>query len=99
MNAGDEVAKVVQAHMVVRGFVQGVGFRMCARDAAARLGLRGWVRNQRDESVEVVVEGPRGAVDEFIEWCRRGPSRAQVKCVVPTYGPATGEFVDFRIRS
>ena len=65
-------------HVVVRGRVQGVGYRAFVEDKAHRLGLRGWVRNRRDGSVEAVFSGPRSEVEAAIEACRRGPYGAHV---------------------
>jgi acylphosphatase len=66
---------------VIRGDVQGVGFRAATAHEAERGGLGGWVRNLRDGSVEVEAEGPREAVDQLIKWLRRGPSLARVTAV------------------
>jgi acylphosphatase len=60
------------------GVVQGVGFRWFTMRAARRLGLAGWVRNDSDGSVEVLVEGSETVVDRFIEDLRRGPEGASV---------------------
>ena len=62
----------------MRGRVQGVGYRAFVEDEARRLGLRGWVRNRRDGSVEALFSGPRNDVDAVIEACRRGPFSARV---------------------
>ncbi|MRS12282.1 MAG: acylphosphatase [Actinobacteria bacterium] len=70
----------VQAHVVVGGRVQGVYFRASAAEQARALGLAGWVRNAGDD-VEAVFEGPRGAVEQMIAWCRQGPPRAAVERV------------------
>lgn len=69
---------VVRCRVVVAGRVQGVFYRDSCRAAAERIGVRGSVRNQADGSVEVVAEGQRVKVDEFLNWCREGPSRARV---------------------
>jgi acylphosphatase len=70
-----------RVHVVVRGYVQGVGFRAnCARRAEA-LGVTGWVRNQWDGSVEALFEGDVAAVDRLVDWCRAGPSRSEVTSV------------------
>ena len=66
---------------VVRGDVQGVGFRAATAHEARRAGVAGWVRNLRDGSVEVEAEGPPEAVDQLIKWLRRGPSLARVTAV------------------
>lgn len=65
-------------HVIVHGRVQGVGFRAFVEDTAERLGLKGWVRNRRDGTVEAVFAGPVQAVTEAIEACRRGPRSARV---------------------
>ena len=64
--------------MLVRGRVQGVGFRAFVEREALRRGLEGWVRNRRDGSVEAVFKGDAAAVTAAIEACRRGPSGARV---------------------
>ena len=66
---------------VVRGDVQGVGFRAATAHEARRAQLAGWVRNLRDGSVEVEAEGSAPAVDGLIKWLRRGPSLARVTAV------------------
>ena len=67
--------------LVIRGRVQGVGFRYALLDAATALGVTGWVRNRRDGSVEALVEGELGAVDAIVAWCRKGPPAARVGAV------------------
>lgn len=65
-------------HFKVEGRVQGVYYRQSAIDVAGRLGLRGWVRNRRDGSVEILATGDDKALNEFLDWCRIGPEAAQV---------------------
>ncbi len=69
---------------VVKGRVQGVGFRWFAVRQAEALGLVGWVRNQDDGSVEVVARGPATAIEQMEEALRRGPSGARVSHVEST---------------
>ncbi len=80
-------------HVVVRGRVQGVGYRAFVEDEAIRLGLRGWVRNRRDGSVEAVFVGPRSDVEAVVEACRRGPFSAQVSALDQREG-TEAEFLD-----
>jgi acylphosphatase len=65
-------------HLLIRGRVQGVGFRAFVEDEAAARQLDGWVRNRRDGSVEAVAAGPREAVDSWIEAVRQGPPASRV---------------------
>jgi acylphosphatase len=65
-------------HVIVRGRVQGVGYRAFVADEAQRRGLNGWVRNRRDGTVEAVFDGPADAVADMIETCRQGPFGARV---------------------
>jgi acylphosphatase len=65
-------------HIVVRGRVQGVWYRASAKARASELKLAGWARNCPDGTVEIHAEGDRQNLDQFIEWCRKGPSAAEV---------------------
>jgi acylphosphatase len=66
---------------LIRGRVQGVGFRMWVEDEAQTRGLDGWVRNRRDGCVEAVFAGPPAAVEAMIAASRRGPPLARVEAV------------------
>ncbi len=83
----------------IRGIVQGVGFRYAARQEARRLGLHGWVRNDTDGSVEVMAEGPQGALNAFESWLRRGPPGAVVKEVAKQNRNPTGAYSLFTIEA
>src|SRR5512134_3321707 len=67
--------------LVIRGVVQGVGFRHAARGEAQRLGLQGWVRNRADGSVEAVALGEDVQLDALERWAHRGPPGARVDSV------------------
>ncbi len=82
-------------HLAIRGRVQGVFFRDSMRREAQRLGVLGWVRNCNDGSVEAVVQGEPGAVDDIVQWAHRGPARAQVHVV--DIQPAAGDYARFEI--
>jgi acylphosphatase len=68
-------------HVVIRGRVQGVGYRAFVEDQALRLDLEGWVRNRRDGAVEAVFAGPEEAVAAALAACHRGPPGARVDAV------------------
>ena len=68
----------VRRRVVVGGRVQGVWFRDSCRREAERAGISGWVRNRADGRVEACLEGDPDAVARVVDWCRRGPSRADV---------------------
>jgi acylphosphatase len=82
---------------VISGRVQGVGYRFFARDAAAREGIRGRVRNLPDGSVEVEAEGDDEAMQRFEMALRRGPHGARVDEVLVDPAPASGAWDRFRI--
>jgi acylphosphatase len=72
---------VIRRRVVVRGEVQGVFFRDSTQREAERRGVSGWVTNRSDGAVEAVFEGDESTVGELVEWCRSGPSRADVRDV------------------
>jgi acylphosphatase len=72
---------VVILQVIIRGRVQGVGYRAWAEHAAARHGLDGWVRNRRDGTVEAVFAGPAAAVEAMVEACRLGPHGARIDAI------------------
>lgn len=69
-------------HLTISGRVQGVGFRWSMGEAAGRLGLRGWVRNRRDGSVEAVAIGEAAALSALRDWAWSGPPQAAVQAVI-----------------
>ena len=68
-------------YALVRGKVQGVGFRYSTVREAERLSINGWVRNCRDGNVEVWAEGPDDKLAAFLEWLNRGPQFSRVDSV------------------
>jgi acylphosphatase len=71
----------VHRHVVIRGRVQGVGYRVWTEITAIERGLEGWVRNRRDGSVEAVFGGAEDEVAAMIAQCRRGPPGARVDAI------------------
>ena len=82
---------------VVTGRVQGVGFRFFAKDAAAREGLSGWVRNLDNGSVEIEAEGDSEALQRFEMAIRRGPRSARIDDVLAEPAAAHNRGGPFRI--
>ncbi len=76
--------EVTRRRAVVHGNVQGVFFRDSAESEAGREGVAGWVSNRDDGAVEAVFEGDPDAVERLVEWCRSGPSSADVQDVEVT---------------
>jgi len=72
----------VMVRVVIRGRVQGVGYRAWTIDEARHRGLSGWVRNLADGDVEAVFSGPAAIVDDMVAACRRGPPSARVDHVM-----------------
>jgi acylphosphatase len=69
---------VIRTRVVVHGHVQGVFFRESVRRRALTEGVSGWVRNNRDGTVEAVFEGERAAVESLVAFAREGPRGARV---------------------
>ncbi|HSH70978.1 MAG TPA: acylphosphatase [Deferrisomatales bacterium] len=86
-----EPPETVRARVIVAGRVQGVWFRASTQDTAVNLGVSGWVRNLPGGEVEGVFEGPRGAVEQAVAWCRRGPPGARVESCDVTWDVPQGE--------
>jgi len=93
MNSSDDVA--MQA--IVRGRVQGVGFRYSARSQAQRLGITGWVKNRADGAVEVYAEGSREDLAAFEEWLREGPPYAHVTGIEVRRPVPVGSYTRFSV--
>src|ERR1700743_699944 len=86
----------VLIEVVIRGRVQGVGYRAWVEQQANARNLEGWVRNRRDESVEALFAGPAEAVADMIARCKKGPHLAKVEAVEDK--PGQSEALDMRFK-
>ena len=82
---------MIRRRVTVHGRVQGVFFRDSTSEAARSRGVSGWVRNRDDGAVEAVFEGESEAVEQMLEFCRRGSEDARVERVAEHEGEPTGE--------
>lgn len=87
-----------RVQVTVRGRVQGVGFRASCQREAQAAGVRGWVRNDWDGSVQALFEGPVDAVERVVEWCRVGPRMADVDSVEVVEASEPAPAGAFRVR-
>jgi acylphosphatase len=95
-NEGAGAVKAVRFRAA--GRVQGVGFRYSAHQTGVRLGLQGWVRNRGDGAVEGHLQGDGAAVDAMLDWCRQGPSGAEVEQLTCEPVPVDTTLAGFSIR-
>lgn len=86
---------MVQAHIFVSGFVQGVGYRAYTRSKARKLGLTGWVRNLSDERVEAVIQGEEEKIRDLLKILKRGPFFAKVADLVVDWENVEENFTSF----
>ncbi len=94
----NESNDIQELHTYVHGRVQGVGFRYFVVEKALALGLRGYVRNEYDGSVEVLAQGPRPALERLLALLRQGPSAAHVSEVGTTWGQPSEHLSGFHVR-
>lgn len=85
----------MQAHVLVFGFVQGVGFRQAVKRKARFLGLTGWVKNIPDGRVEALFSGPKYKIEEVILFCKKGPFLSEVKHVEVKWENKSSDFSSF----
>ena len=95
----EQSPQLSRLHARVEGRVQGVGFRYFVLETAQELGISGWVRNRWDESVEVMAEGERAALEQLLDALRRGPRMSLVSNVQVEWGEGTGEWRGFSVRA
>ena len=95
MNPND----VVQIHVIIKGYVQGVGFRFFVLEKANVLGIQGWVRNTISGQVEVLAEGTVEQINQFLELIKQGPRQALVTDIEIEKNDPSGEFIGFSLRN
>lgn len=88
---------MIQAHVFVFGFVQGVGFRHFVRSKANELSLNGWVRNLPDRGVEAIFQGSKSSIEEMIKLCKKGPFLSEVEDIQVKWESVVDKFEDFMI--
>ncbi len=87
--------ELVTKHLWIEGVVQGVGFRYFMQRRARTIGIRGWVRNRKDGSVEALVQGSPDAIAAIIAQAKQGPRAARVADV--KVSDADGRFTGFEL--
>ncbi len=88
----------IGVHIVVQGYVQGVGFRYFVLRSATSLGVTGWIRNRYSGEVELEAEGERSLIEELIKEIKVGPRSAQVKDLNIEWQDFKNRFKGFEIR-
>ena len=83
-------------HLLIKGKVQGVFYRVTAKKIADKLKLTGWIKNTINDDVEATVTGGEEQLQQFINWCKKGPEKAKVEDVITTQETET-PFNDFEI--
>ncbi len=84
-----------QVHLLISGFVQGVGFREFVRSNAKKMEITGWARNLLDNRVEVIAQGSEEKLKEFIKICEKGPFLAEVKNISVEWQEIVEKFDSF----
>ena len=88
---------IKKANILVSGRVQGVFYRASTREKALELGIKGWVMNKPDGSVYIAAEAEESKLDQFIEWCKKGPMMAKVDNIDISHQSPEG-FSSFEVR-
>jgi acylphosphatase len=86
-----------ELYLIITGKVQGIFFRATIKDIANKLNLFGYAKNLRDGSVEVLVQGEKGALVEFVEMIKKSPGRSEVEQVKENLREIQKNFTNFKI--
>jgi acylphosphatase len=87
-----------QLHAIIHGHVQGVSFRYYTLQQAQSLELTGWVKNLPNRTVEVLAVGPRGELEQLLDWLGHGPTGARVSQVEADWQDSATPHDTFEIR-
>lgn len=79
-----ETIKYISAQIIIKGRVQGVGFRYFAKQKADEIGITGWVRNLPNGFVEIEAYGTPDRLEIFTDWMKTGPARSRIDSVTST---------------
>lgn len=82
-------------HIIISGFVQGIGYRKWVKRHARQLGVVGWIKNREDGAVEAVLQGESTAVDQLIAESKKGPYLANITAVELYEISSDPNIVDF----
>ena len=93
-----EINQKMQRYILISGKVQGVGFRHFTRQNATQLGVRGYAKNLPNGKVEVVAEGDKATLDEFVKILWKGPPASRVEDVKVEARPHSGEYTSFGVK-
>lgn len=88
---------MIQIKVIVKGRVQGVFYRAHTQRQADRLGVKGYVKNLPDGSVEAVFEADQKSVSQMVKWCHQGPAASNVKEVLTHKTEVLSNFETFEI--
>jgi len=87
---------MIHVNILVTGKVQRIGFRFTSMQTAVKLGVNGFVMNVDQDKVYIEAEGDENKVEEFINWCKKGPTWANVKQISVEKG-VVKSFTSFEI--
>ena len=84
-------------HLLIEGHVQGVAFRYFVQQCASDFSIYGWVRNLTDGRVEILAEGTKHELEDFLIIIEKGPSSSKVTNTICNWIEGTGDYQDFNI--
>jgi acylphosphatase len=85
-----------QVHLLISGFVQGVGYREFVKRESRKIGLVGWVRNLSDRRVEIVAQGTESQLKDLIKRCEKGSFLSEVKNMSIEWQEQIEKFSEFK---